>query len=173
MESVRDLVEFEDWYRAEYPRLVTTLTLATGDREQAEEAAAEAFARCLERWGGPRAPEQPSAWTYTVAVNLVRRRWRHRKREADHVRSLPPPPAIELDEPAIELWNAVAQLPPRERLAVVLRYLGGLTEREVAEAMKVAPGTVAATLSRARATLSTHLQRRGFPAGSSLEVARD
>ena len=154
--------DFESWYSREYPRLVTALGLVAGNREEAEEAAAEAFTRCLERWNQPNGPKNPSAWTYTVGVNLLRRRWSHRRRDADHARSLPPPAQVESDVPAVELWNAVASLPPRERVAVVLRYLGGLTEREVAVAMKVAPGTVAATLSRARATLATQLRGQGL-----------
>ena len=134
---------FEPWYSQEYPRLVLALGLVSGDRQEAEEAAAEAFARCLERWGTPEQPRNPSAWTYTVGVNLLRRRWRRRRREADHLASLVPPAAVESDEPALELWSAVARLPERERVAVVLRYVGGLTEREVADAMDIAPGTVA------------------------------
>ena len=157
-----DFESFEVWYVREHPRLVTALALVAGNREEAEEAAAEAFTRCLERWGTADAPRNPSAWTYTVGVNLLRRRWSRRRREADHLRANVPPVAVEGDLPAVELWAAVASLPPRERVAVVLRYIGGLTEREVAEAMKIKPGTVAATLSRARASLATKLGGQGF-----------
>lgn len=162
--------DFESWYAQEYPRLLTALALVAGNRDQAEEAAAEAFARCLERWNQPNAPSNPSAWTYTVGVNLLRRRWGRRRRESDYVQSLAPPPALEADPPSVELWRAVAALPPRERLAVVLRYLGGLTEREVATAMKVAPGTVAATLSRARADLGRQLREAGLDPAQEREV---
>ena len=171
--AVSDHGEFESWYGREYPRLVTALALVAGSREQAEEAAAEAFARCLERWDGPQEPSNPSAWTYTVAVNLLRRRWGRRRREADHVSTLVPPVALEAEPPAVELWDAVASLPPRERLAVVLRYIGGLTEREVATAMKVAPGTVAATLSRARADLATQLRGLGLDPATSGDGAHE
>jgi RNA polymerase sigma-70 factor (ECF subfamily) len=161
---VSDGGDFERWYRTEYPRLVTALGLVSGNREEAEEAAAEAFTRCLERWGTPDQPSHPSAWTYTVGLNLLKRRWRHRRREADHVASLPPPSSVEGDEPELELWRAVAALPPRERTAVVLRYLGGLGEKEVAAAMKVSPGTVATSLSRARTKLAAQLRAQGLDA---------
>lgn len=153
---------FEAWYREEHRRLVTALAMVAGDRQEAEEAAAEAFARCLARWGTPEQPRNPSAWTYAVGVNLLRRRWKHRRREADHLAAQPPPAAVEGDPQAIELWRAVAALPPRERMAVVLRYVGGLTEKEVAEAMKVRPGTVATALSRARAKLGAELRAVGL-----------
>ncbi len=165
--------DFEPWYSREYPRLVTALGLVAGNREEAEEAAAEAFARCHERWDGPNAPKNPSAWTYTVGVNLLRRRWSRRRREADYTRSLAPPIPVEADDPALELWAAVANLPPRERVAVVLRYLGGLTEREVAVAMKIAPGTVAATLSRARADLARQLRSHGLDPAVAGDSAHD
>ena len=37
--------EFADWYRQEYPRVATTLALATRNDAAAEEATAEAFAK--------------------------------------------------------------------------------------------------------------------------------
>lgn len=77
-----DRADFEAWYRREHPRLVTALTLAAGSRDVAEDVAAEALSRCLDRWDGPRRPVDPSAWTYTVAVNLLRRSWRRRQRDA-------------------------------------------------------------------------------------------
>ena len=56
------------------------------------------------------------------------------------------------------MWQAVTALPPRMRTAFALRYLGGLTEAEVAAAMGVAPGTVAATLHDARRRLAPLLE---------------
>lgn len=154
---VHDDFGFEDWYGREHRRLVNALALAAGDVEVGREVADEAFARCLERWSGPRRPADPSAWTYRVAVNLLRRRWRRRRRERDLVLLAGPPSSVDLPTPALELWREVAALPDRARLAVVLRYVGGLTEPEVALAMGVAVGTVSATLSKARATLAAAL----------------
>jgi RNA polymerase sigma-70 factor (ECF subfamily) len=165
-----DFESFEAWYTEQYPRLVTALGMVSGKREEAEEAAAEAFTRCLERWGTSDHPRNPSAWTYTVGLNLLKRRWKHRRREADHLASLAPPIAVEGDAPAIELWRAVAALPPRERAAVALRYVGGLSEKEVAEALGVTPGTVATALSRARKKLAVQLRHLGL--GPSLEEDR-
>lgn len=153
---------FEPWYTATYPRLVTALSLVSGNRQEAEDAAAEACARCLERWGTPDQPRNPSGWTYTVALNLLRRGWRNRRREADHLATIPVPVGLEGREPSLELWRAVAALPERERIAVVLRYVGDLSEREVADAMAVKPGTVATALFRARAKLATQLRALGL-----------
>jgi RNA polymerase sigma factor (sigma-70 family) len=57
----------------------------------------------------------------------------------------------------LDVMRAVQRLPARPRTAVVLRYVADLTEAEVAEAMGVAPGTVAATLSNARRRLAVLL----------------
>lgn len=152
-----DEADFEAWYRQEHQRLVNVLVVAAGDIDLGREVADEAFTRCLQRWDGPRRPRDPSAWTYQVAVNLLRRRWRRRRREHDLLVTIDAPRSVDLPEPAIELWRAVATLPERMRLAVVLRYLAGMTEPEVAAAMGIAPGTVAATLSKARSHLAAAL----------------
>jgi len=45
--------------------------------------------------------------------------------------------------------NALATLPPRQREVLVLRYYGGLSEAEIAEATGITRGTVKSTASRA------------------------
>ncbi len=149
---------FAAWYGREHRRLVNVLVVVAGDVDVGVEVADEAFARCLQRWEGPRRPSDPSAWTYRVAINLLRRRWLRRRREHRVAAVLGAPEIVELPAPAVELWQAVARLPERARMAVVLRYVGGLTEREVAQAMGVAVGTVAATLAKARRQLATVLE---------------
>jgi RNA polymerase sigma factor (sigma-70 family) len=148
---------FEAWYAREFPRVRATLTLAVGDAGLAEEATAEAFARALAAWPKVSTADSPTGWVYTVALNQVRstlrrmrleRRWVLRQR----VESAAPPA-----EPDDQLWRAVASLPARARMAVALRYVADLPETEVAAAMGVARGTVAATLHHARQRLAAAL----------------
>ncbi|MGN6694630.1 MAG: RNA polymerase sigma factor [Aquihabitans sp.] len=153
-----DEADFETWYRREHRRLVNALVVAAGDLDLGREVADEAFARCLQRWDGPRRPYDPCAWTYLVAVNLLRRRWRRRRREHDLLLTIDAPRNVDLPEPAVDLWRAVAALPERMRLAVVLRYLAGMTEPEVGAVMGIAPGTVGATLTKARRHLAAALE---------------
>jgi RNA polymerase sigma factor (sigma-70 family) len=61
------------------------------------------------------------------------------------------------DHEAIEVWDAVRALPPRQRLAIALRYGAGCTEAEVATAMGIAVGTASATLVAARRSLAVAL----------------
>jgi RNA polymerase sigma factor (sigma-70 family) len=94
-----------------------------------------------------------------VAVNLVHRRGRRQRTERTALDRFRPTSSTTTTAapPEIELWQAVAALPQRQRVAVVLRYLGDLTEAQTAEAMGVAPGTASAALSAARASLSRTL----------------
>lgn len=152
-----DETDFEAWYETVNRRLVASLAALTHEPELAHDLAAEAMARCLARWDRRR-PANSTAWTFRVALNLAKRHWRRRRREVDALARLDAAPVdSEVSEPAVELWRAVAELPARQRQAVVLRYLGDLREADVAAAMGIAPGTAAATLSKARSSLATRL----------------
>src|SRR5207302_1262792 len=70
------LPSFEDWYRAEHPRLVGVLMGVGADLDTAADVAAEAFSRALERWDRVGAMASPSGWTAQVGFNLLRRRAR-------------------------------------------------------------------------------------------------
>jgi RNA polymerase sigma-70 factor, ECF subfamily len=80
-------------YRDEWARVTATLIRHTGDWTLAEECAAEAFARALERWPAEGVPRNPGAWLTTVAKHLAIDRLRRRANEAAKVRE-----AAELDE---------------------------------------------------------------------------
>lgn len=147
---------FEAWYREAWPKLVGSLVLIVGDREVAADVAAEASVRVLERWERG-SIEHPTAWAHQVAINLARRRAR---REALEIRVLRHARQEEVVEPPAapsELWAALRLLPSRQRTAMALRYLGDLTQAEIAQSMGVSPGTVAATLHAARQRLAATL----------------
>jgi RNA polymerase sigma-70 factor (ECF subfamily) len=55
------------------------------------------------------------------------------------------------------LSTAIRKLPPRQREAVVLHYLAGLSINEIAAQVHSPPGTVKARLSRGRAALAEQL----------------
>lgn len=100
---------------------------------------------------------------YQVALNEVRSTLRRRRLERRYLRrqqTRTEPAHAPPDEPDPALWRAVAALAPRARTAVVLRYVADLSEREVAEVMGIATGTVSATLSQARRRLAEMLGER-------------
>lgn len=73
-------------YRDEWARVTATLIRHSGDWTLAEECAAEAFARALERWPAEGVPRNPGAWLTTVAKHLAIDRLRRQANEAAKVR---------------------------------------------------------------------------------------
>lgn len=148
--------DFDEFFAANYDSVARTLTVVTGDRELAEDAAQEAFTRALRRWRSVRAMARPSGWVYVVAMNHIRDRHRRARRSAP----------VELEGSAdpiggvatrLSLRDAIATLPPRQREAVVLRFLADLSVADVADAMGCAVGTAKATLHHAMAALRVEL----------------
>ena len=155
----RVLDGFEPWYAALHPLVVGAVWAACGDPDVAADAADEAFLRAYihrEKLGSMGSPE---AWVCRVAINVMRRRMRRRilerkllgRHESGQVSVVPSDHS--------EVWSAVRSLPPRQRTAVVLRYVVDLPEAGVAQAMGVTRGSVAATLSLARGRLAGVLEQ--------------
>jgi RNA polymerase sigma factor (sigma-70 family) len=148
---------FESWYRQESVRLVRVLTLALAEPDLAKDSADEAFARAYERWPRVSAMESPTGWAYKVALNYGRRRvLRRRFERALLVRHTRDRSAEDTSSgrPDMDLWNIVSSLPPRQRTAIVLRYLGDFSELQVAQLMGISTGAASSSLSAARARLA-------------------
>ena len=73
-------------YRDEWGRVTATLIRHTGDWSLAEECAAEAFTRAIERWPDEGVPRNPGAWLTTVAKRLAIDRLRRQAVESHKVR---------------------------------------------------------------------------------------
>jgi RNA polymerase sigma-70 factor (ECF subfamily) len=155
-----DEVEVRRLIDEAYPKLVAGLTLVSGSRAAAEDAVQEALARWWERSSRGLHIESPEAWMTTVALNLARsrlRRLRAERRAHDRLG------AGSVPEPApdvADLRRALAQLPRREREAVVLHYYLDLPVAEVAAIQGVTDGTVKTSLHRARGRLAETLAER-------------
>jgi RNA polymerase sigma-70 factor (ECF subfamily) len=155
-------------YHASYRRLVTQLFAFTTDLTEAQDVVSEAFARALARPHGLVDIDAPEAWLRTVAVNLVRRRWR-RRQVLDGIlrRDRPLQPLVTLGPGPVgtDLRDALAELPRTFREVIVLHYLADLPVDEVAGLLGVPVGTVKSRLHRARAALAALLD------GYSTEVS--
>ncbi|SFD49727.1 SigE family RNA polymerase sigma factor [Streptomyces aidingensis] len=164
--------EFDAFYAATAPRLVTVVHALTGDRAEAEDAVQEAYARAWERWPKLCAGGDPAPWVRTVALRLAVSTWRKaRNRLRAHFRHGPPPdvPAVAPDH--VALIDALRTLPVEQRTAVVLHHLLGLPTAEVARETGASDAAVRARLSRARKALRAQLGEergaagRGAPGG--------
>ena len=135
--------------RREWPRLVGSLSLFTGDGDLAEDLAQETLARVCRDWRKVSNLDSPGAWAHRVALNLARSHYRHRSVARRQSRRLGA--SNETNDPdtatAIAVRNAVTQLPVRQRTALVLRYFADLSVAETADAMRCPQGTVK-TLTR-------------------------
>lgn len=149
--------DFQQWYEREYRRVLAGCTAMSGDYGLAREATDEAFTRALQAWNRVSVMSAPGGWTQTVALNLLKRARRRRRLERVFLSRCPVPAAHEVPLTNVDLWEAVRALPPRQRTAVVLRYLHDLPEGQVALAMGISRGAASAALSAARARLKEHL----------------
>jgi len=134
-----------------FPRAFRLCHRLLGDRASAEDAAAEALARAYANWH--RVSELPyrDAWVLRVATNVALDQLKKRK----HAVIVLPSTAEDEDTHALRvaLWAALRALPHRQREIVVLRYIAGLKEEEVAALLGLSLGTVKTHVKRGRAAL--------------------
>jgi RNA polymerase sigma-70 factor (ECF subfamily) len=147
---------FDSFFDRHYEPVVRSLTLVFGDRSRAEDAAQSGFERAYRKWRTVSEMDRPATWVYVVALREARRAL------ARDERSEPFEDTVVLGAEddavtALSVHAVLVQLPLRQRAAVVLRYLGGLSVAEVAEAMGCAEGTVKATLHVALRRLRVEL----------------
>jgi RNA polymerase sigma factor (sigma-70 family) len=154
--------EFDDLYRREYPAMVRISYLMVRDEDLAVEVTHDAFARVLERWNRL---DEPGAYLRTSVVNASRDALRRRvfRRSRRHIVEV-----VDAGEhtPDDYLLDALDQLAPKRRAAVVLRYYLDLPEAQIAAALGVRPGTVKSLLHRGLAELRAALaddQTEGSP----------
>lgn len=153
-----DQAYIREIYEGSYRRLVTQMYGITGDRQEAEDAVQEAFARAVAAGGRFRRIDNPEAWLRTVAVNVVRRRWRRARMFgslAPRLVTASSTPGISDDHVAV--IEALRAMPASHREVLALFYLGDLTVQQVAESLGIPEGTVKSRLSRGREMLSPHL----------------
>jgi len=149
-------------------------------REDAEDATMEIFVKVREKFGQYDESRPFRAWLYTVAANycwdMLRRRRVRQDLESGEVESLPlehPDPSqleqLMAQRSREELRAALAELPPRARLALVLRYYAEMSYDEIAETLGVRRTFVGVVLLRARHQLRETLIQRGA-SGANLET---
>jgi RNA polymerase sigma factor (sigma-70 family) len=140
--------QIESLYRARFPQFERVARAITGNRESALEAVQEGFADALrhsDQWSGR---GQLDGWVWRCVVN------RARKARPRPVVELPADERETNDAHGVaELGVRVAELPERQRLVVFLRYFADLEYGEIAAALEIETGTVAATLHAAHANL--------------------
>ena len=151
--AVEGAPDFEAWVHARGPALLRFAYLLTGDPSRAEEAVQDALVAACSRWRRIVRADDPEAYVRRMVVNADVSRWRRflrRETPVEVVRGdvvvADPSMAVTEEQAA---WALVRGLPARQRAAVVLRFYEGLPDREIAEILGCAEGTVRSQISRA------------------------
>ena len=152
-------VSIDDLYRSHRLGMVRLAMLLVDDQASAEDVVQEAFAGLYRNWSGLRDSAAAIGYLRTAVVNGSRSMLRRRRTARAYV---PPDPGTARSAESLAIMSsehravvdALADLPPRQREVLVLRYYGGLSEAEIAEATGLSKGTVKSTASRAVAKLA-------------------
>lgn len=162
-----DEASFDELVRRHRRRVHRVARAVLGDPVRADDAAQEAFVKA---WKGLRAFDGASrftTWLHRIAVNAaldLRDAEARKRRVADEAEREPSGPAEPARSPGAltlvlagerheRLWRAVARLPERQRLTLILRIQHDLTHAEIAEALDCTVGTAKANLHHAVARL--------------------
>lgn len=139
------------------------------DREDAEDVVQEAFIKIWERPGLWQSDKNAkfATWFYTVVSNLCLDRNKKKRPEllpetwdAPDERETPEEHMQEKQDYLL-LVQGLAQLPERQRLAVTLCFLEGLSNQEAAEVLGVKLKALQSLIMRAKTTLKSRLCRHG------------
>jgi RNA polymerase sigma-70 factor (ECF subfamily) len=132
--------------------LVSTLMYLLGNREDAQDAAQEAFVKCWRNRDGLPDVQNLRAWIFRVGLNAAK----DMQRSAWHRRSKPilgdetmlvgrdpsPGETLEDQEDLARLREAILNLGESEKEVFLLRQNGGFTYEEIAEMRRAPVGTV-------------------------------
>ena len=148
-----------------------------GDEDEAADLLQDVFLTAFEKWETFEGRSAPSTWLYTIAVRACQRKHRRRAGEPAHIASLdelllepgpsmaqvPAPSDPEADilrQEAVERVDAaIADLPLRYRLPLVLKELADLSVADVASVLGLKEATVKTRLHRARLHLRKSLEK--------------
>ena len=144
-------VDVEQLYVDHSSRLRALAGSVTFDRAVADEIIHDAFAALAARSGDVR---EPVAYLQRSVINLAITHVRRRKRE----RGLPVRRIEHTTIPEIDnVWDVLADLSPRQRAVIVLRFYEDQTYEQIAATLEIPIGSVKSTLHRALSTLEGRL----------------
>lgn len=144
--------DFEAFYTSGFPTVYRATLAFSGSSDVAGEATQEAFVRAFARWRRLSKAPWALGWVMTTSLNVARRLAKQHPQERDPESDA----GHESDARWVErldLVERLALLPPRQRQAVVLHYLGGFEIAEIAHLMNLSIGGVKSNLFKGRAAL--------------------
>jgi RNA polymerase sigma-70 factor (sigma-E family) len=153
--------EFTAFAAGALPQLRRTAYLMSGDWHRAEDVAQEALIRVYGAWRRVERHEGLLSYARRTTVRLLidesRRPWRREHPTATHDAGAWVNDGGAVVDERDAMVRALAQLPPRRRACVVLRYYHDLSVAETADVLGCSQGTVKSQTSQAIGSLRTLL----------------
>jgi RNA polymerase sigma-70 factor (sigma-E family) len=151
---------FTDFVVEVEPRLLRTAYLLTGDHGHAEDLVQTALVKAHRHWARVQRADSPTAYVRRILVTS-HTSWRRRMSTSEQViETIPDRPGDDLQARQATsdlVRTALAELSPRVRAVVVLRWFEDLTEVETARVLGCSTSTVSTHAARGLATLRRHL----------------
>jgi RNA polymerase sigma factor (sigma-70 family) len=163
----------EQVMRERAPRLLAYAAMVTGNDAEAHDVLQDALVKCFSKRRGFDHVNAAEAYVRraipTVYIDGLRRR--RTRDNADLRSSQPDHRATDLDS-QIDVQRALADLPPRVRACMVLRFYDDLTVAQIAHTLGLAEGTVKRYLSDGSAALALALGMpdAGFSSSETIPV---
>jgi RNA polymerase sigma-70 factor (ECF subfamily) len=161
-----DLAAFEAVMRKHERLVLVTALRLLGNLEDAKDVSQEVFLRLYRNLGKVDRESNYQAWLYRVTVNLCHDIGRRRKHSVA-MEDVPDPVSTAADpqqrvtvaERQRVLHMSLRTLSEKERAALVLRDLEGLSTEEVARALGSSEATVRSQISKARVKMRDYVER--------------
>lgn len=150
--------EFEQFFTANFDRLVRSVTAIAGDPEVATDAVQDAFIKAYARWPQVKKYDDPTLWVRRVAINKSRDtrrsflRRRAREDRFEHATLKSNVVAWESDND-VDIAAVLQQLSHRQRSVAALFYLEDLSISDIAASLDISTGAVKFHLNKARNSL--------------------
>jgi RNA polymerase sigma-70 factor (ECF subfamily) len=158
-----DLAAFEQIILRYETRVINVAARLLGGRDDARDVAQEVFLRAFKYLHRLDLEKPLEPWLIRITVNACRDAARTRQRRRDTFMEIEVPEAIDQSadplagllrkEERLMLQKALYSLPEKERLAIVLRDVEGLSTSEVASILQSSETTVRSQISRGRLRL--------------------
>jgi RNA polymerase sigma factor (sigma-70 family) len=145
-------LDYERFIRQYRPCLLRHARRIADNPEQGEDALQEALIEAHKQWTEVSTMERPLGWVLRVTEHKLFRLRHGRRPQKAAALTVSRETVTDFSEAFVEnseLWDAVRQLPPRQREIVSLRHGFDLATSEVATHLGIKESTVRSNLSRA------------------------
>lgn len=162
---------FRQFYELFKDKVYNTCLSYLQDIPEAEEVLQDVFVEIYQSASKFRRQSSVSTWVYRITVNkcIDKVRYRNRQKRAaiifglfskttgeassDFISFEHPGVLAENRETAKILFAAIRQLPEQQQAAFILKYIEGLTQKEIAEILNVSGKAIESLLQRAKTNL--------------------